>query len=152
MPDDGEATAKVSQDVREIVRNGGTTPARPTDTSPPRPDVVAGRDEEDGKPREEVGTSGPPDPRGPRDESEERRAGREEPSRSGPPNRGTPAVASRPPLRRPLPEADADEPPAEPSDGATRVSENAATSPGPDAPALATRPSEDDQHMLANSG
>ena len=79
LPDDGEATAKVSQDVREIVRNGGTTPSRPVDSSPPRPDVVAGREEEDGKPREEVGTSGPPDPRGPRDESEERRAGREEP-------------------------------------------------------------------------
>ena len=79
LPDDGEATAKVSQDVREIVRNDGTTPSRPVDSSPPRPDVVAGREEEDGKPREEVGTSGPPDPRGPRDESEERRAGREEP-------------------------------------------------------------------------
>ena len=79
LPDDGEATAKVSQDVREKVRNGGTTPSRPADPSPPRPDVVAGREEKDGKPREEVGTSGPPDPRGPRDESEERRAGREDP-------------------------------------------------------------------------
>ena len=82
LPDDDEATTKVGQDVREMVRNGGTTPTAPVDPSPPRPDVVAGREEDDGKPREEVGTSGPPDPRGPRDESEERRAGREE---SGPP-------------------------------------------------------------------
>ena len=64
LPDDGEVTAKVSQDVREVVRNGGTTPSRPADPSPPQPDVVPGREEEKGKPREEVGTSGPPDPRG----------------------------------------------------------------------------------------
>lgn len=73
LPDDGAATAKVTDDVLEMVHNGGTEPARP-DPKPPRPEVVAGREAEDGKPRQEVGTSGPPDPRGPRDESDERRA------------------------------------------------------------------------------
>ncbi|HEX5813034.1 MAG TPA: hypothetical protein VFY38_13065, partial [Pseudonocardia sp.] len=73
LPDDGAATAKVTDDVLEMVHNGGTEPARP-DPKPPRPEVVAGRESEDGKPRQEVGTSGPPDPRGPRDESDERRA------------------------------------------------------------------------------
>ncbi len=73
LPDDGAATAKVTDDVMEMVHNGGTEPARP-DPKPPRPEVVAGRESEDGKPRQEVGTSGPPDPRGPRDESDERRA------------------------------------------------------------------------------
>ena len=77
LPDDADATTKVSRDVREVVRNGGTVPTRSADPTPPQPDVVAGREEEDGKPREEVGTSGPPGPRGPRDESEERRTARE---------------------------------------------------------------------------
>lgn len=73
LPDDGAATAKVADDVLEMVHNGGTEPT-PPDSKPPRPEVVAGRESEDGKPRQEVGTSGPPDPRGPRDESDERRA------------------------------------------------------------------------------
>jgi hypothetical protein len=76
LPDDGAATATITDDVMEMVHNGGTEPARP-DPKPPRPEVVAGRESEDGKPRQEVGTSGPPDPRGPRDESDERRAAKE---------------------------------------------------------------------------
>jgi hypothetical protein len=75
LPDDVPTTTQVSRDVLEVIRNGGREPARPSDDpQPPRPDVVGGREEEDGQPRQEVGTSGPPDPRGPRDESEERRA------------------------------------------------------------------------------
>ena len=76
LPDDGAATATITDDVMEMVHNGGTEPGRP-DPKPPRPEVVAGRESEDGKPRQEVGTSGPPDPRGPRDESDERRAAKE---------------------------------------------------------------------------
>ena len=76
LPDDGAATATITDDVMEMVHNGGTEPARP-DPKPSRPEVVAGRESEDGKPRQEVGTSGPPDPRGPRDESDERRAAKE---------------------------------------------------------------------------
>ena len=76
LPDDGAATATITDDVMEMVHNGGTEPARP-DPKPRRPEVVAGRESEDGKPRQEVGTSGPPDPRGPRDESDERRAAKE---------------------------------------------------------------------------
>jgi hypothetical protein len=76
LPDDGAATATITDDVMEMVHNGGTRPARP-DPKPPRPEVVAGRVSEDGKPRQEAGTSGPPDPRGPRDESDERRAAKE---------------------------------------------------------------------------
>jgi hypothetical protein len=44
LPDDAGVTDRVSRDVREVVRNGGTRPAVPT----PQPDVVAGRDEDDG--------------------------------------------------------------------------------------------------------
>ena len=76
LPDDGAATATITDDVLEMVHNGGTEPTRP-DPKPPRPEVVAGRESEDGRPRQEVGTSGPPDPRGPRDESGERRAAKE---------------------------------------------------------------------------
>lgn len=76
LPDDGAATAAITDDVLEMVRNGGTEPARP-DPKPSRPEVVAGRAPENGKPRQEVGTGGPPDPRGPRDESDERRAATE---------------------------------------------------------------------------
>lgn len=76
LPDDGAVTATITDDVIEMVHNGGTDPGRP-DPKPPRPEVVAGRESEDGKPRQEVGTSGPPDPRGPRDESDERRAAKE---------------------------------------------------------------------------
>ncbi len=91
LPDDGAATAKITDDVMEMVHNGGTEPTRP-DPKPPRPEVVAGRESEDGKPRQEVGTSGPPDPRGPRDESDERRAAKEkraaEAAATGPPTTG----------------------------------------------------------------
>ena len=76
LPDDDAATATITDDVMEMVHNGGTEPGRP-DPKPPQPEVVAGRESEDGKPRQEVGTSGPPDPRGPRDESDERRAAKE---------------------------------------------------------------------------
>jgi len=76
LPDDGAATATITDDVMEMVHKGGTEPARP-DPEPSRPEVVAGRESDDGKPRQEVGTSGPPDPRGPRDESDERRAAKE---------------------------------------------------------------------------
>jgi hypothetical protein len=76
LPDDGAATATITDDVMEMVHNGGTEPGRP-DPKPPRPEVVAGRESGEGKPRQEVGTSGPPDPRGPRDESDERRAAKE---------------------------------------------------------------------------
>ena len=82
LPDDGAATATITDDVMEMVHNGGTEPARP-DPKPPRPEVVAGRESEDGKPRQEVGTSGPPDPRGPRDESDERRAAKEKRAAKG---------------------------------------------------------------------
>ena len=82
LPDDGAATAKITDDVMEMVHNGGTEPARP-DPKPPRPEVVAGRESEDGKPRQEVGTSGPPDPRGPRDESDERRAAKKKRAAKG---------------------------------------------------------------------
>ena len=76
LPDDGAATATITEDVLEMVHNGGTEPSQPY-PKPPRPEVVAGRESEDGKPRQDVGTSGPPDPRGPRDESDERRAAKE---------------------------------------------------------------------------
>src|SRR6185312_5280086 len=75
LPDDGAATAEVSRDVLDVIRNGGGAPTRPDDTAPQRPDMVGGREQDDGSPSQDVGTSGPPDPRGPRDESEERRAG-----------------------------------------------------------------------------
>jgi hypothetical protein len=77
LPDDDASTDAVSKDVLEAVRGGGRTREPRDDPDPPRPDVVAGRQQEDGKPRQEVGTSGPPDPRGPRDESEERRKAKE---------------------------------------------------------------------------
>ena len=76
LPDDDAATATITDDVIEMVRNGGTEPARP-DPKPLRPEVLAGRESGDGKPRQEISTSGPPDPRGPRDESGERRAAKE---------------------------------------------------------------------------
>ena len=130
LPDDDEATAKVSQDVREMVRNGGTTPAKPADPSPPRPDVVAGREEDDGKPREEVGTSGPPDPRGPRDESEERRAGREQPGRPPSPlpvRRRVPKIG-RALVERPTPTRSAPAPaPDEPSVEEERAADTSRT-------------------------
>jgi hypothetical protein len=73
LPDDDATTDEVSRDVLEALREGGHTPEPRDDPTPQRPDVVAERQQEDGKPRQEAGTSGPPDPRGPRDESEERR-------------------------------------------------------------------------------
>ena len=90
LPDDGAVTTEVSRDVHEMVRNGGTTPTRPAAPGPPRPDVVPGREEDGGKPRQEVGTSGPPDPRGPRDESEERRRAVAERDRAASPERDEP--------------------------------------------------------------
>jgi hypothetical protein len=73
LPDDDATTDEVSRDVLEALREGGHTPEPRDDPTPQRPDVVAERQQEEGMPRQEAGTSGPPDPRGPRDESEERR-------------------------------------------------------------------------------
>ncbi|GAA3221815.1 hypothetical protein GCM10017691_07190 [Pseudonocardia petroleophila] len=70
LPDDVAETEQVGEQVRQVIR-GEDVPApapAPASPLPTRPDVVGGRDEPDGAPRQDVDTSGPPDPRGPGDE------------------------------------------------------------------------------------
>jgi hypothetical protein len=73
LPDDGEETAHVSNEVLEVIRTDGTGRGDPGDSAiPPRPEVV-GREQQQAQERQETATSAPPDPRGPGDESAEHR-------------------------------------------------------------------------------
>ncbi|MDN5751077.1 MAG: hypothetical protein L0H64_21640, partial [Pseudonocardia sp.] len=78
VPDDAFATAEVGEEVREVIRGERGEPGTeepPTQQPPaqqplpPQPDLVGGRDEQEGTPRQDVATSAPPDPRGPGDET-----------------------------------------------------------------------------------
>jgi hypothetical protein len=89
LPDDGQETAAVSDQVMEVIHTGGREPA-PTQ-GPRRPEVVAsGREGEQAEERQATTTSAPPDPRGPRDESAERRADPEDAARAAAPEQEKP--------------------------------------------------------------
>ncbi|MGI9002786.1 MAG: hypothetical protein ACR2GH_14165 [Pseudonocardia sp.] len=75
LPDDGEETTEVSNEVMEVIRTDGSGKPDPDPApAPDRPEGVVGREEQQqAQERQDHATSAPPDPRGPRDESEERR-------------------------------------------------------------------------------
>ena len=81
LPDDGQQTNAVSDEVMDVIHNdgrGGGQPSTPT-PGPNRPEVLAsGRQGEHDQERQATTTSAPPDPRGARDQSAERRAGSEQ--------------------------------------------------------------------------
>jgi hypothetical protein len=81
LPDDGQQTTAVSDEVMGVLRGDGRDAPKPVPASgPDRPEVVGpGRDGAPGEERQTTTTSGPPDPRGPRDETAPR-----EPARPGP--------------------------------------------------------------------
>jgi len=67
LPDDGHETDRVTGEVLDIIRGGrGEQPSNDSAVEPP--EVIGGREEQDGRPRQDVANSAPPDPRGPRDE------------------------------------------------------------------------------------
>ena len=66
LPEPAERTERVTERVFDVV-DGENRPERPLDPIPPRPEVVAGREGQDGKPRADVDNSAPPDPLGPLD-------------------------------------------------------------------------------------
>ncbi|MFC5995517.1 hypothetical protein ACFQE5_14980 [Pseudonocardia hispaniensis] len=75
LPDDGRRTTEVSNEVLALAHDPRGGEGTPNDRSSlHRPEVTAGRDEEEAKPGARVATSGPPDPRGPGHEAGERRA------------------------------------------------------------------------------
>ncbi|NMH97147.1 hypothetical protein HF526_07440 [Pseudonocardia sp. K10HN5] len=73
LPEDSRRTTEVSDAVLALSKDPGSGGAPTGPATTRRPEAIGGRDEEDTRPRAEVGTSGPPDPRGPRDETREER-------------------------------------------------------------------------------
>ncbi|WP_433558031.1 hypothetical protein ACQPWY_04890 [Pseudonocardia xinjiangensis] len=73
LPDDGQATAEVSNEVLDVIRTGGRgdDDERKRGAAPRRPDVLA-REERQQRERQDTPTGGPPDPRGPGDETAKR--------------------------------------------------------------------------------
>ncbi|MGH3564591.1 MAG: hypothetical protein ACRDRH_00880 [Pseudonocardia sp.] len=70
LPDDGHETDRITDEVLDVIR-GDRDERRSDDPAAGPPEVIGGRQGQDGQPRQDVANSAPPDPRGPRDEPDQ---------------------------------------------------------------------------------